>query len=144
MSVRLCSWRTARPAISARLTLHDQRVLVKDVHDHRDGLLTTRADQASLMNLVHESTLASRTLYASAFRRDPDMMTASAAETEVDRTAPTHRRHDDAIVSAALSTGQTGTSLGFFVELRTIRHGELAGEYTDNSVLPKRFCSGMQ
>src|SRR5262245_15066467 len=68
------------------------------------------------------------------------MTTASAAETEVDRTAPTHRRHDDAIVSATLSAAQTDTSFGFFVELRTLRHVELGGEYTDNSVLPKRFA----
>jgi len=83
------------------------------------------------MNLVHESLL-SRSLEASAFWRDPDMTTPSAAETEVDRTAPTDRRRDDAIVSAALSTAHTDTSFGFFVELRPLRHGELGREYIDN------------
>src|SRR5262245_9896276 len=50
LSMRLRLWRTCGPAISARLTLHDQRVL-EDVHDDCDWLLAARTNESCLVNV---------------------------------------------------------------------------------------------
>jgi len=50
------------------------------------------------------------------------MTTTSAAETGVGSAAPSQKRHDDAIVGAALRARLTDASFGGFVEPQSIGH----------------------
>ena len=47
--VRFRSWRRYGPSVVAGLALHDEGVLVEDVHDDADWLPTTRTDQCGLI-----------------------------------------------------------------------------------------------
>ncbi len=115
------SRRRCGPSISARLTLQDQHVL-QDIYDDGDRLLAAWADQSGFVNVGQESKLLSRALVGSTLGRNPDVATARAAEKQVRVATPSKDRHDDAIVSVALSARLANASFCFFLKLREIRH----------------------
>src|SRR5262245_28526773 len=98
--------------------------VLEDVHDDCD--LAAYSSDKRVLSCERRSYCPDAdhgTLQASTLRSVPDMVTASAAETEMRRAEPVKPRHHHTIGLATFPAGLADTSFGLFVELRgDVRH----------------------
>lgn len=140
--MRFRSWRSGGPPVVAGLALHDQRVLVEDVHNQAEWLSATRTNQFGFMNGCHVIRSPSKALRSPALGRGPDVAALRTAPRAMRGGVPSKGADEDGLFATALQAALLDWLLGLvWVGMRRpIRHGN----GWSISVLRFMFCTETQ